>query len=57
MRAAAALGVDGFFLEVHPEPEKALCDGPNMVRLDDLPEMLQSIVTIVKALKTQEKDS
>lgn len=51
VRAAAALGVDGFFLEVHPEPEKALCDGPNMVRLDDLPEMLSSIVTIVKALK------
>lgn len=56
VRAAAALGVDGFFMEVHPEPEKALCDGPNMVRLDDLPEMLQSIVTIVKALKTQKKD-
>lgn len=50
VRAAAALGVDGFFLEVHPEPEKALCDGPNMVRLDDLPEMLGSIVAIIRAL-------
>lgn len=54
MRAAAALGVDGFFLEVHPEPEKALCDGPNMVRLDDLPEMLSSVVTIVRALRKTE---
>lgn len=56
MRAAAALGVDGFFLEVHPDPDKALCDGPNMVRLDDLPELLGSIVTIVTALKAQGKD-
>jgi len=56
VRAAAALGVDGFFLEVHPEPEKALCDGPNMVRLDDLREMLRPIVAIVTALKTQEKE-
>ncbi|MBA4372762.1 MAG: 3-deoxy-8-phosphooctulonate synthase [Thermodesulfovibrio sp.] len=54
IRAAAALGVDGFFLEVHPEPEKALCDGPNMVRLDDLQEMLRSMVTIVKALRKTE---
>ncbi len=52
MRAAAAIGVDGFFIEVHPEPEKALCDGLNMVRLEDLPAMLQSVVTIVNALKT-----
>lgn len=56
VRAAAALGVDGFFLEVHPEPEKALCDGPNMVRLDDLQEMLRPIVAIVNALRTQEKE-
>ena len=32
-RAAAAVGVDGFFFEVHPEPERALCDGPNCLRL------------------------
>jgi 2-dehydro-3-deoxyphosphooctonate aldolase (KDO 8-P synthase) len=39
-RAAAAIGVDGLFMEVHPEPERALCDGPNMIRLDDLSTML-----------------
>lgn len=42
-RAAVAVGVDGLFFEVHPEPEKALCDGPNMVRLDDLEEMLKTV--------------
>jgi 2-dehydro-3-deoxyphosphooctonate aldolase (KDO 8-P synthase) len=45
-RAAAAAGVDGFFLEVHPEPDKALCDGPNMVGLDDLPALLESVSRI-----------
>ncbi|MDA8078080.1 MAG: 3-deoxy-8-phosphooctulonate synthase [Nitrospiraceae bacterium] len=39
-RAAVAVGVDGLFMEVHPEPEKALCDGPNMISLDDLEGML-----------------
>lgn len=45
-RAAAAVGVDGLFLEVHPEPEKALCDGPNMVRLADLEKMLLALKAI-----------
>lgn len=34
--AAAAVGVKGFFFETHPDPEKALCDGPNSVYLRDL---------------------
>ena len=44
-RAAAATGVDGFFIETHPEPEKALSDGPNMIplhRMDDFLEMLKT---------------
>jgi 2-dehydro-3-deoxyphosphooctonate aldolase (KDO 8-P synthase) len=45
-RAAVAAGVDGLFMEVHPDPSRALCDGPNMVKLDALPEMLR----VVKAL-------
>jgi 2-dehydro-3-deoxyphosphooctonate aldolase (KDO 8-P synthase) len=45
-RAAAAVGVDGIFMEVHPEPDKALCDGPNMMRLDEV----EKILTIVKAI-------
>ncbi len=50
-RAAVAVGVDGLFMEVHPEPEKALCDGPNMVRLDDLSEMLSRLKAIDKLSK------
>ncbi len=45
-RAAAAVGVDGFFMEVHPEPEKALCDGPNMIALDDIGKIITAIKTI-----------
>ncbi|MEK7698412.1 MAG: 3-deoxy-8-phosphooctulonate synthase, partial [Nitrospirota bacterium] len=35
-KAAVAVGCNGLFLEVHQDPDKALCDGPNMLRLDDL---------------------
>lgn len=34
-KAAVAAGADGLYFEVHPEPDKALCDGPNMIALDD----------------------
>ncbi len=42
-RAAVAAGVDGLFMEVHPEPSKALCDGPNMIKLDDIQDLLSII--------------
>jgi 2-dehydro-3-deoxyphosphooctonate aldolase (KDO 8-P synthase) len=42
-RAAVAVGVDGVFMEVHPDPDKALCDGPNMIPLSVLGEMLASL--------------
>ena len=45
-RAAMAVGVDGIFLEVHPEPDKALSDGPNMVFLNDLKSILLDLLTI-----------
>ena len=45
-RAAAAVGVDALFLEVHDNPEEALCDGPNMVYLDQLEELLRDIQAI-----------
>ncbi|HYQ48291.1 MAG TPA: 3-deoxy-8-phosphooctulonate synthase [Thermodesulfovibrionales bacterium] len=45
-KAAAAVGVDGLFMEVHPEPEKALCDGPNMVRLDAMRGFLSRVKAI-----------
>lgn len=49
-RAAAACGVDGFFFEVHPEPDKALCDGPNMVDFKMFEDILDSIMRIRAAL-------
>lgn len=39
-RAAAATGIDGFFIETHPEPAKALSDGPNMIPLAKMDEFL-----------------
>ena len=45
-RAAAAVGCDGFFMEVHPSPEDALSDGPNMVRLSELRALLSQLQTI-----------
>lgn len=50
-RAAAAAGIDALFMEVHACPDDALCDGPNMMSLDELPALLakvKEIDTIVK---------
>ncbi len=50
-RAAVAAGVDGIFLEVHTDPDKALCDGPNSLKLDNkLYELLSSLKSIREAL-------
>lgn len=46
VRAAVAVGVDGIFLEVHINPKKALCDGPNMIFLKDLRKLLIRIKKI-----------
>ena len=45
-RAGAGCGIDGLFLEVHPAPEAALCDGPNSLRLDRLPALLDEVTAI-----------
>ena len=45
-RSAAAAGCDGFFMEVHPTPETALSDGPNMVHLKDVKGLLEQILRI-----------
>lgn len=39
-KAAIAVGVDGLFMEVHPDPDRALCDGPNSLSLDSMAELL-----------------
>jgi 2-dehydro-3-deoxyphosphooctonate aldolase (KDO 8-P synthase) len=45
-RAAVAAGIDGIFMEVHPQPERALCDGPNSIPLDQIESILQTLVQI-----------
>ena len=49
-RAAVAFGCDGLFLEVHLKPEKALCDGPNMINLKELEKLLKQIKKIEDVL-------
>ncbi|HTU01955.1 MAG TPA: 3-deoxy-8-phosphooctulonate synthase, partial [Candidatus Sulfotelmatobacter sp.] len=49
-RAAVAVGVDGLFLEVHPDPDRAPSDGPNMLSLEALPGLLSDVVAIAGAL-------
>ncbi len=50
VRAAVAAGCDGLFLEVHPHPDQAPSDGPNMLSLDALPSLLAEVTAIVRAL-------
>ncbi|MEE3396017.1 MAG: 3-deoxy-8-phosphooctulonate synthase, partial [Succiniclasticum sp.] len=50
-RAAAAIGIDALFLEVHDDPSKALSDGPNMVRLDRLEALLKDVLAIDKIIR------
>ena len=45
-RAAVACGCDGVFIETHPDPDRALSDGPNMVALDDLPKLIDQLVRL-----------
>lgn len=42
-RAAMAVGVDGIFLETHPRPDEALCDGPTSMRLNELEKVLKNL--------------
>ena len=50
-KAAAAVGIDGLFLEVHPHPQKALSDGANSLRLDRLNKLLKTIKVIDEIVK------
>jgi 2-dehydro-3-deoxyphosphooctonate aldolase (KDO 8-P synthase) len=42
--AAKAFGANGYFFEVHPDPDKGLSDGPNMLQLDDLQPLIQKLL-------------
>jgi 2-dehydro-3-deoxyphosphooctonate aldolase (KDO 8-P synthase) len=50
-RAAVAVGVDGLFLEVHPDPDRALSDGPNMLRVKDLAPLLKVLRALDEAVR------
>ncbi|MCS7308281.1 MAG: 3-deoxy-8-phosphooctulonate synthase [Aquificaceae bacterium] len=50
IRAAVAVGVDGLFMETHPEPDRALSDGPNMIPLSQLREVLETVQRILSAV-------
>jgi len=48
-KAAAAAGVDGFFIETHPDPSKALSDGPNMIPLSEMEPLLATLAAILRS--------
>jgi len=50
-RAAVATCIDGIFMEVHEAPDKALCDGPNSIPLDELPALLKTLKAIDAIVK------
>lgn len=49
-KAAIAVGADALFFEVHPDPDHALSDGPNMVKLEEFEEMLKRIIKVYDAV-------
>ena len=50
-RAAVAVGISGLFMETHPDPAKALSDGPNAVPLNRMKELLESLIAIDRVVK------
>ncbi len=54
-RAAVGVGVAGLFCETHPDPDKALCDGPNSVALSDMEALLETVVAIDQVVKAKMK--
>jgi 2-dehydro-3-deoxyphosphooctonate aldolase (KDO 8-P synthase) len=53
VRGAVAVGCDAIFMEVHPNPDKAKSDGPNMLKLSQLPELLKQIKTLDTVVRKQ----
>jgi 2-dehydro-3-deoxyphosphooctonate aldolase (KDO 8-P synthase) len=50
-RAAVATGCDALFMEIHPDPDRAPSDGPNMLQLDDLPALLAQVIQIDRIVR------
>ena len=49
-KAAIAVGADGLFIETHPDPDNALCDGPNSIELNKMKKILAQLLSIKKAI-------
>lgn len=56
-RAAVAVGIGALFLEVHPDPDNALSDGPNMLKLDRLENMLEKLIKIDNIIKNRDEEN
>ena len=52
-KAAIAVGVDGLFMETHPDPDSAKSDGPNMVPLGEMEELLKKLIRVYDAVHTE----
>jgi 2-dehydro-3-deoxyphosphooctonate aldolase (KDO 8-P synthase) len=50
-RAALAAGANGLFFETHPNPDRALSDGPNMIPLAEMPALLKSFLKVFNAVE------
>lgn len=50
-RAAVAVGIAGLFVETHPNPKEAFSDGPNMVKLSEMPELLEILLSLDQVVK------
>ncbi|PIQ96355.1 MAG: 3-deoxy-8-phosphooctulonate synthase [Nitrospinae bacterium CG11_big_fil_rev_8_21_14_0_20_56_8] len=50
-RGAVAVGCDALFMEIHPDPDNALSDGPNMLRMDHLPELLEQVQALDRLVR------
>ena len=54
-RCAVVAGADGLFIETHPDPDRALSDGPNMIPLGDMPALLQQLVQLHQVMRGDKK--
>ena len=51
-RAAVSLGIAGVFIETHPDPDRAPSDGPNMIPLDQMPALIDSLMAFDRLAKS-----
>ncbi|MFW6007385.1 MAG: 3-deoxy-8-phosphooctulonate synthase [Halanaerobiales bacterium] len=54
-RAALGVGIDAVFMEVHSQPEKALCDGPNMIKLKNLETLLSDLLSLDEVVRKRQE--